>query len=313
MKPYLLAVDGGGTKTAFSLCRRDGSPVCRLTVGAASHKAVGEAAARRHLTDGLAQLLQQANASVSQIAYSVWGISGCDAASDFALFRRITQELGFSPDRCRICNDAAMGYFAAADAPGVILVGGTGAIAVGVRGDGSTCRAGGWGYNFSDLGSGQWLGNAALRETLRWCDGCRAFVPWFEEVRAHFGAASFAALPQTVTTVEEYSIVAGLAPVLFRNEEEPLAAAILEEGAAHLAELADACLRRLGLPEGDPCTLVLAGGCLRQPVYAKLVRQALMRRPCAAGLRLAPLTGDPVEGGIRLAQQMIKQLDETSD
>lgn len=313
MESYLLAVDGGGSKTVFLLADMAGNLISRILCGPSSHKSVGVSTARHNLEFGLGQTLTAAGISLHQIAFSVWGISGCDAESDYALFRRIAAELGLPPERCHICNDAAMAYFAAAEAPGVILVCGTGAIAVGVQPDGRFCRTGGWGYQFSDLGSGQWLGNAALRETLLYCDGCRPFVPWFNRVREHFGAADFCDLPERVTTIQDYSSIAGLAPILFGASQEPLAAAILQEGAGYLAQLVRSCVSKLSLAPKAPCSLVLAGGCLKNLAYRRMVLEQLHSVHSRAGLNLSFLEQDPALGGINLAKNLSLQIKKEYD
>src|SRR5260370_21198938 len=51
--------------------------------------------------------------------------------------------------------------------PGVLVISGTGSIAFGRNQGGETARAGGWGPNVSDEGSGFWVGREAVTSPFR--------------------------------------------------------------------------------------------------------------------------------------------------
>ncbi|MDZ4745450.1 MAG: BadF/BadG/BcrA/BcrD ATPase family protein [bacterium] len=55
-------------------------------------------------------------------------------------------------------------------APGIVLIAGTGSIAVARTGDGRLIRSGGWGPRIDDEGGGFWMGREALRATTRMID-----------------------------------------------------------------------------------------------------------------------------------------------
>ena len=299
---YYLSVDGGGTKTAFLLQSVDGRQEYSLTDGASSVKSVGEQAARDNLARGLARLWQESGAAQEQVRYAVFGLSGCDSGADEARLHKILQGLGWQPGRYTLCNDALLAFYAAAEPPGLVLIAGTGSIVLGVDAAGRQIRAGGWGYGFSDLGSGQWLGTRALELALRGCDGCRSCLPWFETVARQLGAADLKSLPDAAASLQGQDQVAALAPVLL-NVEKPdeTMESVLEEGAGYLAELVQAGWNKLALPPEQPFRLVFAGGCMKNEGYARRVLRRLPPRLQAA--MVAPRADhSPVRGGIRLAQ-----------
>ena len=74
--------------------------------------------------------------------------------------------------RILVVNDALIALQAGVgDAPGIVIVSGTGSIAYGRNDRGEASRAGGWGYVLGDEGSGYWIGRLALRAVVRHADG----------------------------------------------------------------------------------------------------------------------------------------------
>ena len=301
MPMYFLSVDGGGSKTDFLLQSGDGTRTILAKGGPTSIKSVGETSARENLAAGLGELWRQAGFGPEQVTHSVFGLSGCDTPGDERILARMIESLGFPAERYTLCNDAVLAFYAGAEPPGVVLIAGTGSIAVGVDSNGGVTRTGGWGYGFSDLGSGYWLGCRALREALRYCDGCGPWAPWFPEIGRALGAASLDRLPETAADITQCDRVAALARVLLTwPEPNPLQDAILEEGSRFLAELVEACSRKITCMPGETPRLVLAGGCMKSARYAGMVVQKL---PARLREGLATAVGTPVQGGIRLAMR----------
>jgi N-acetylglucosamine kinase-like BadF-type ATPase len=74
--------------------------------------------------------------------------------------------------RLLVTNDAVTAHLGALGGePGVVVVAGTGAIALAVRADGATARADGYGSRLGDDGGGHWIGRAGLAAALRAADG----------------------------------------------------------------------------------------------------------------------------------------------
>lgn len=301
MERYYLSVDGGGTKTEFLLARDDGSTVYKERCGPTSVKSVGESAARENLREGLQTLWQRAGFGPEKVAHSVFGLSGCDTPGDTAVLARIIESLGFAEGTYTLCNDAVLAFYAGAEPPGMVLIAGTGSIVVGVDSRGNFTRAGGWGYGFSDLGSGYWLGCRALQEALRYCDGCGPWAPWFPEVAKVLGAESLDRLTEAAADINQCDQVAALAKVLLTwPEPDSLGNDILEQGSRFLAELLVACDQKMAHMPGETPHLVLAGGCMGSARYADMVTRRL---PARLRDGLTAEVCEPVQGGIRLAKR----------
>ncbi|MDQ7035775.1 MAG: BadF/BadG/BcrA/BcrD ATPase family protein [Anaerolineae bacterium] len=54
---------------------------------------------------------------------------------------------------------------------GILLLAGTGSVALGINADGEAVQVGGWGYLLGDEGSGYWIGMQALRVVTKAFDG----------------------------------------------------------------------------------------------------------------------------------------------
>ena len=115
------------------------------------------------------------------------GIAGVDRASDEAVVRSIMSRIGYKA-RILVVNDALIALQAGVgDAPGIVIVSGTGSIAYGRNDQGEASRAGGWGYVLGDEGSGYWIGRLALRAVVRHADGRGRVTSLTPRLLAHFG------------------------------------------------------------------------------------------------------------------------------
>jgi N-acetylglucosamine kinase-like BadF-type ATPase len=173
--------------------------------------------------------------------------------------------------------------------PGVVVIAGTGSVAYGRLANGREARAGGWGPQVSDEGSGYWLACRGLAAVARAVDGrgpptslTRLLQPasidqpaepaeWLRELlRRRPGRAEIASLaPQVIAAAET---------------GDPLAGDLLREAAVELARLAcavEAALGAASLPWTWSGGLIAASASLRERVQVSLTEQG-------SGLRMAP-------------------------
>ena len=228
--PLVLSVDGGGTATDAWVIDTAGEAVLKLRVGPLSVKSTSAEAVRGVLGE-LARALSAASLSFDDFALTVWGLSGLDTAQTHAVYERLLDDAGVPRARCLIVNDAVLPLFAAGRETGVVLVAGTGSIALGIDGAGTVRRAGGWGYAVSDGGSGYWIGRAALAYTLRCADGVERDDGLAVAVARAYGAPSPEALkPVAADGLDPVSIAAGARTVL-EHEGSEAAREIMRAGA----------------------------------------------------------------------------------
>ena len=161
----VLAVDGGGTKTELALANRDGEAV--FLVHAAGTNPMDNEAWHQHL-DGL---FAAAAALLPHTAFAVLGIPGYGEIRRFdSQLESAAAEL-FAGPRC-VINDVEMALDGAfLDHTGILVLAGTGSMAMARDGQGRVLRVGGWGEIFGDEGSAYWIGREALARASRALDG----------------------------------------------------------------------------------------------------------------------------------------------
>ena len=159
----VLGIDVGGTKTVCLLADDDGRVVAEGREEGANLQGAGELVLEKVLHSVMERTLERAAVAPSAICL---GIAGMDRSADEAVVRSIMRRIGYKA-RILVVNDALIALQAGVgDAPGIVIVSGTGSIAYGRNAAGEAARAGGWGYVLGDEGSGYWIGRLALRAVV---------------------------------------------------------------------------------------------------------------------------------------------------
>ena len=134
---------------------------------------VGEAATRQALQEAVRAACADAGLDAARVTKTVAGVAGAGrpAVRDFVL-KALREVVG---GEVVVVTDADTALYAAFGAgPGVVVISGTGSIALAQDGEGKTARAGGWGWAISDEGSGPWIGRAAVSAVFRAADAGKA-------------------------------------------------------------------------------------------------------------------------------------------
>lgn len=180
-----LGIDGGGTKTAFSIYDEHLNRIDRLVLPTCHYAQAGIDGAldvlRRGVTWARENNLAQ---TLFGIGFSICGY-GENPEADEAL-RQCADSLADGRPYV-IVNDVEAAWAAGLDmADGIALISGTGSIALGVRGQ-RRQRCGGWDYEIGDEGSAGWMGKELLRAFTRQCDGRDPRGPLHDIVRRALG------------------------------------------------------------------------------------------------------------------------------
>lgn len=171
---YYLGIDGGGTKTKFSLCDEEGNLITSVEEKTCHYLQVGLDGVTEVLKQGITNICKEANISKDDIAYSFAGIPGYgDAPKDMKPIKNaVTKAMDGIP--FLIGNDgenALAGSLCCKD--GINIVAGTGSIGFGHNNETNiTLKCGGWHHGIgSDEGSGYWIAYNILHEFTRQIDG----------------------------------------------------------------------------------------------------------------------------------------------
>jgi N-acetylglucosamine kinase-like BadF-type ATPase len=173
--PYVIGIDGGGTKTEAVVLGIDGQQLTALTGKATNPHAVGFDSAMRHLQELLSEIwTNPVYRQESCIGITV-GLAGVDTAQEK---QKVMKELDLYLKRLlvkspvRISNDAEIGLMATlGKQEGSVVISGTGSIVYGITPEGEKLRVGGWGHLLGDQGSGYSIGLQTLQAVMQSHDG----------------------------------------------------------------------------------------------------------------------------------------------
>jgi len=200
-------------------------------------------------------------------------------------------------------NDALVALVAGVgEAPGVVVICGTGSIAYGRNAQDQAARAGGWGYILGDEGSGYWIGRRALRAVARAADGRGPATALTARVLSHFAIRAPSELVGEIYDRQlRHHALAQVARLVqqAREQGDPVATQILEAAAHELVGAARSVVERLRMA-GDAFDFVLAGGVFTGVPW--LAEELTRRLPAIAGLaRVTRLQCEPALGAVRIA------------
>jgi N-acetylglucosamine kinase-like BadF-type ATPase len=266
----VLAIDAGGTSCRAALSNMDGHIVHYAEGGPCNYQSVGVKQARENLT-GVLDQLKSVSGQGLWVEQAVIGIAGLDTEHDQLIIESFVKEAfrqaNVQAATLVLNNDGMITLLGSiGEAPGLIVVSGTGSIVLGRTSDGRQTRVGGWGHRIGDDGSGHAIGQSALRHLIKAFDGCEPVSGLrdaiLQELQLHTIPELMAWVYSDSYTVER---VASLAPIVFRlaHSGDSAASAILERAGSDLACACATVIEQLGL-EKAPFDMVIAGGILQK-------------------------------------------------
>jgi len=296
---HVLGLDAGGSKTVGVLADDRGATVGEARGPGANLQGAGEAGVERVLRAVVDQALGGRGIVPAAICLGIAGVDRRDEArAATAILGRIS-----ASSRALVVNDALIALVAGVDdAPGIVVIAGTGSIVYGRNAANLAARAGGWGHILGDEGSGYWIGREALAAVVRAADGRGPSTRLTADALAHFRLGDVTGLVRIVyDRVLPRRSVAAFGPIVQQacREGDAVALWILERAAGELAAAAKAVATRLEM-RGDAFTFVLAGGVFRVvPWLVTELERRLVEVAPRAHVRL--LDREPAAGAVRLA------------
>lgn len=282
--PYVLAVDGGNTKTIALVAALDGTILgagrggCGDIYNAGSEADGSDSpdAAIANIEFAVLSALRAAQVQASDLVTGVFSMAGADWPEDFALLQAAMTIRGFG--QIIFVQNDALGVLHAGSSEhvGVSVVCGTGA-ATGARGpDGRTWHSSTWQDQVQ--GGGQ-LGQQTLHAIYRSALGIEPLTTLTQRILDFYDLDTVEEVLHLFTN--RLKSVPGnvdqLTPILLDEAQtgDVVACAIVEEHGRALGNYALAGARCVGI-EGTDFTLVLAGGVFRHP--SSLLADAIIER-----------------------------------
>ncbi len=293
---YLLAFDGGQTSTLCLVADETGTVLGIGRAGPSNHldEPGGEERFQQAVRQSAAQALAMAGLAPTAVAVAVLGMTGArPRMADLAAPLLPGPALLVESDAVTAHAGALLG------APGVIVIAGTGSIALGIDATGRRATAGGWGYFLGDEGSAYWIGHQALQLACRAADGRDPPTALVQALPHHLGLADLQAVHAAIYAGRlDRPAIAGLAMAVDRAaaDGDQTARQLLIAAGRELARAALAVVRQLDLG-GGPVAPV--GGVFRA---SALVRESFVQAVEAAGpgCRVVEPALPPVLGAVIL-------------
>lgn len=251
MKAF-VGIDGGGTKTKFTLSDADGhilaeniQPTCHYLQG-------GLDRVSRILREGVAAVCRESGIPPEDIVFAFVGCPGFGDTASMTPAILAAVDKALSPISHGVGNDCENALAGAlAGQPGINLIAGTGSMGCGRNAEGKVLRCGGWHHAIgSDEGSGYWLSVQMLLEFTRQSDGRDPKTPLYDAIKK---ALDISIEGDVITrVVDEWEMdrtkIAALCPLIgtLYDLGDPYAAKILRSAAEALCEMASALYRQLG-------------------------------------------------------------------
>ena len=274
--PYLIGIDGGGTKTLGVLTDLDGAVLASATTGSTNPNDVTPDVSADRLTALCHALLAQAGLTDGVLPETslFFGIAG--GINHGTTLECLLGDRLPTVGNLRVRSDAHIllsGEVPTGD--GACIICGTGSVCFLRHGE-EIHRIGGWGYLLDSGGSGYDIGRDALEAVLRAFDGRGEPTLLTDLLTAHLGGPVNTRITEIYREGKPY--IASCAPLVFEAAEQgdAVAKSILDRNARKLAEYIGAAWKLLNADgENTPVSLpVVMGGGISQkasPYWRDLV------------------------------------------
>lgn len=170
---FVVGVDGGGTKTAAAVVGDDLGVIGTGVGGPSNHRSVGMEASGANIAEAISRALKEAQAPLDALDAICLCLAGFDTDLDLPVPERAIALLGYTGPA--IFENDVVGAWSGVTGgdPGIVVIAGTGATALGMNRRGEFWRTDGWDYVLGDAGSGYDIGLLGIHEAMKMLDGRR--------------------------------------------------------------------------------------------------------------------------------------------
>lgn len=300
---WIAGIDGGGTKTAFSLMEKNNGRIL--------HKILPSLSPKEHGIDEFRCIMSRAFLELGVDRESVTAVFagipcfGEDKRLDSLILQQMEELFPNAEIRCE--NDCFVGFAAAFGmGPGINIVSGTGAISYGMDSAGNCARSNGWHPCFSDEGSGTWLGRACFSLFAKQSDGRAEKGALYDIFRSHLNISEdFDAIAYyEAFCLENRANLAKMQEILLQAARagDCSAQKLYEDAARELADTVYAVYKRLSFE--DTVFISYSGGVFRS---GKILLQPFTRmlENRISDCRIVPPKYTPEDGALIAAARLI--------
>lgn len=307
MNTCVLGIDGGGTKTICVAADLDGRIIGKGVSGPANYLKEGLYTSKMSLSEAIERALQEAGRDRLSVQMVCAGIAGMGRSNDRLIMKKSFAEI-VPNARLILETDAFITLVGATEyLPGVIVISGTGSIAMGLNEQGEVARAGGWGHILGDEGSGYDIARRGMAAALHDYDGRGPETLITKMIVDELYLANVEELIGLFYGSESSPRrIAGIYPLVLEAAEEGdmVASNLIEQAASALTEAAVAVIRKLGM-ESSIFPIALSGGVFRNSPSLRNTFQRILTTQVPGAHLIDPLHS-PEIGALLVAHRAIK-------
>lgn len=307
----IIGIDGGGTRTRAILKRGD-KVLSQTTAGTTRVGSVGVGESCERLLTIITDLCDQAELDTSEVDIVVVGLAGVwleeEKQRSTHLLKTLARTQNIPLNDIIITSDAEIAVEGAFNGGnGIVLIAGTGSIAIGKIAKDRFVRCGGWGIELDDEGSGAWIGREGLTAVVRALDG-RGKYTMLADMLADFNPLIDIKNPRTIVKAYaektfEYQM---LTPTVMRCAElgDEVCLDIINRSAQHLIELLVALYPQFKTKQ---VAVALVGGIVESK--SLLGRMLIEEVSKDKRFKIVQPLGTPLDGAILIGTRTLDALE----
>ncbi len=307
----IIGIDGGGTKTRGILYRQ-GKILATSNAGTTRVGSVGVGESCERLLNVIIDLCEQANIDAVELDAVVIGLAGVwleeEKLRSAQLLKTLARSQKMTFNDLIVISDAELALQGSFDGGnGIVLIGGTGSIALARNGKEKLARCGGWGIELDDEGSGAWIGKEGLTAIVRSIDG-RGKATMLGKMFADRFPTIDLDEPRTIVKAYgdrsfEYQMLTPLVMEAAENGDQ-VCMEILQRASYHLMELFEALAPNY---KTKTIPVALLGGMVEnKTILERLINERIVANPKFE--RIVP-KGNALDGAISIGIKLIEEMD----
>lgn len=301
-KSFVIGVDGGGTKTVAALADFKGKILKKIKIGPTNPNKIGFERAIFYLKKLLYEISKGYR---KKIKIAFLGLAG-GLERNKEKREKIKRALQkYFPFKIEVEGDQRIAFKAATDKKdGIVVIAGTGAIAMGWKGK-KEAISGGWDWLLGDQGSAFWVGRKILEEVTKSIDRRRGKLKIKELIFRKFKMKKSLDIYREFYVPEFVEKLASISKIVDRlsKKGDSFSRKILKEGAKEISKMAISVIKGLNFQK-EKFPLVLVGGMFKSKIFLNEFKKEVKKNTKNAEFVL--LKKSPVIGAIKLAIERLK-------
>ena len=163
---FYVGMDVGGTHARLKVANGLGETLYEAESAGGTISSSGHEVMRRRFEHLLVTALQKLKVRASDCCGLCLSAAGVDSRDLQLQYERILTDIGFPSEKIAVINDGEL-LLSVLPAPCIVLIAGTGSIALGKKNNGDIIRCGGWDFVLSDEGSAAAIGLEIMQAVLK--------------------------------------------------------------------------------------------------------------------------------------------------